>query len=190
MCLQMPTHLCFGVQVFDTLTQPNHCHNINHIQVVSSCKFLPFPLHTWCMKSSNQEKKGRLNPDRVLELKKKYGMQEQDAQQLAPHKVIPGNRPSNTLLLHKLDPHTLGYLTSIYEHSVYIQSVIWNINAFDQWGVELGKKLSAPIFDSLTASNTTTSFDSSTNNLVTICKAWQKTEPPRIGWKMRQHNKI
>ena len=111
--------------------------------------------------------------DQALSELLETGMQESDAQQLAPHKVIPGNRPSNTLLLHILDPHTLGFLTSIYEHSVYIQSVLWNINAFDQWGVELGKKLSAPIFDSLSANGTADDFDSSTNNLVTICKTWQ-----------------
>jgi glucose-6-phosphate isomerase len=112
--------------------------------------------------------------DQALSELLEAGMPEPEAQKLAPHKVIPGNRPSNTLLLHKLDPHTLGYLTSIYEHAVYIQSVLWNINAFDQWGVELGKKLSAPIFDSLTTNDTADDFDSSTNNLVSICKTWQK----------------
>ncbi len=103
------------------------------------------------------------------------GISKSDAQGLAKHKAIPGNRPSNTLLMHKLDPHNLGYLAAIYEHAVYVQSVIWNINAFDQWGVELGKELSSPLYESLISSEVTNEFDSSTNNLVTICKAWKNS---------------
>ena len=101
------------------------------------------------------------------------GMTEQAAGRLAPHKVIPGNRPSNTFLLHQLTPHNLGYLTALYEHSVYVQSVLWNINAFDQWGVELGKKLSGPIYTALTGNEPGDQFDASTNNLVAICRTWQ-----------------
>ena len=101
------------------------------------------------------------------------GMDEASANELAPHKVIAGNRPSNTFLLHELTPHTLGYLTALYEHSVYVQSVLWDINAFDQWGVELGKKLSTPIFNALTSNEAASEFDASTNNLVAICKTWQ-----------------
>lgn len=77
------------------------------------------------------------------------GMKPDDIAQLAPHKVIPGNRPSNTLLLEKLTPETLGALIALYEHKVYVESVIWNINAFDQWGVELGKKLSERVMSAL-----------------------------------------
>lgn len=62
-----------------------------------------------------------------------------------PFQVFQGNRPSNTLLLQKLDPTSLGALLALYEHKIFVQSVIWNINAFDQWGVELGKQLAAPI---------------------------------------------
>jgi glucose-6-phosphate isomerase len=101
------------------------------------------------------------------------GLSEQAATELAPHKVIPGNRPSNTFLLHELTPHTLGYLTALYEHCVYVQSVLWGINAFDQWGVELGKKLSTPIFKALTGSAASDEFDASTNNLIAICRTWQ-----------------
>jgi glucose-6-phosphate isomerase len=60
---------------------------------------------------------------------------------LIPHKVDPGSRPSTIVLFQKLDPATLGRLIALYEHSVFTQSVVWGINAFDQWGVELGKKL-------------------------------------------------
>jgi glucose-6-phosphate isomerase len=68
---------------------------------------------------------------------------------LLPHKVFPGNKPTNTLLFDKLDPHTLGMLIALYEHKVFVQSVVWNINPFDQWGVELGKQLAAKILPEL-----------------------------------------
>jgi len=64
---------------------------------------------------------------------------------LAPHRVFQGNRPSNSLLLERLTPDTLGRLVALYEHSVFTQGAIWNINSFDQWGVELGKKLANSI---------------------------------------------
>ncbi|MDY6828354.1 MAG: glucose-6-phosphate isomerase [Pseudomonadota bacterium] len=70
------------------------------------------------------------------------GVEAREAKRLAPHRAVPGNRPSNTLLLQQLDPANLGALLALYEHKVYVQSLIWNINAFDQWGVELGKALS------------------------------------------------
>ncbi|MBL4820806.1 MAG: glucose-6-phosphate isomerase, partial [Gammaproteobacteria bacterium] len=124
-----------------------------------------------CFSQSQALMEGKSEEQALKELIQE-GMAEVDASKLAPHKAIPGNRPSNTLLMHKLEPHTLGYLIALYEHSVYVQSVIWNINAFDQWGVELGKKLSSPLFESLTSKALVTEFDSSTNNLITICKTW------------------
>lgn len=69
------------------------------------------------------------------------GLSEAEADRLAPHRVFPGNRPSSTFAYRKLDPHTLGKLLAFYEHSVFVQGVVWNINSFDQWGVELGKEL-------------------------------------------------
>ena len=78
------------------------------------------------------------------------GMTEQQAAALAPHRVVPGNRPSTTLVLEQLDAHNLGALIALYEHKVFVQSVIWDINAFDQWGVEIGKQLSGPVFEALT----------------------------------------
>lgn len=69
--------------------------------------------------------------------------------QLAPHKVITGNRPSNIISIEQLTPATLGALIALYEHKVYVQGVLWDINSFDQWGVELGKQLSGPIFAAL-----------------------------------------
>jgi glucose-6-phosphate isomerase len=69
------------------------------------------------------------------------GLQGEALEAALPHRVFSGNRPSNTLLLPQLDPHHLGALLALYEHRTFVQSVIWNINAFDQWGVELGKKM-------------------------------------------------
>jgi glucose-6-phosphate isomerase len=69
------------------------------------------------------------------------GLDNAQIKTLAPHKVHPGNRPNSVLLFRRLDPATLGKLVALYEHKVYVESVIWDINAFDQWGVELGKKL-------------------------------------------------
>ncbi len=77
------------------------------------------------------------------------GYSDSEAAALAHHKVMPGNRPSNTLLLEKLTPRTLGALIALYEHKVFVQSVIWGINAFDQWGVELGKQLCTEIYPAL-----------------------------------------
>ena len=99
---------------------------------------------------------------------------------LAPHKVVPGNRPNNIITFEALTPATLGALVALYEHKVYVQSVIWHINAFDQWGVELGKQLSKPIFDALSADpvRLTLQRDSSTTKLVQqYLAAAKKTNP-------------
>jgi glucose-6-phosphate isomerase len=85
---------------------------------------------------------------------------------LVPHRVFEGNRPSNTLLADKLDPETLGKLVALYEHSVFVQGVIWNVNSFDQWGVELGKVLATRIADELEAEDVEFAHDSSTNTLI------------------------
>ena len=86
---------------------------------------------------------------------------------LAPHRVFEGNRPSNTILAKRLTPQTLGKLVALYEHSVFTQGVIWNINSFDQWGVELGKALAQRIIPELESqSEPKLSHDSSTNNLI------------------------
>jgi glucose-6-phosphate isomerase len=87
--------------------------------------------------------------------------------ELVPHRVFEGNRPTNTLLAKRLTPHTLGLLVALYEHSVYTQGVIWNIDSFDQWGVELGKVLANRIVPELTSeADPTLAHDSSTNSLI------------------------
>ncbi|MFT7374350.1 MAG: glucose-6-phosphate isomerase [Oleiphilaceae bacterium] len=94
------------------------------------------------------------------------GTHQDKAKKLAPHKVIAGNKPSNTLILEKTTPESIGALIALYEHKVFVQSVLWNINAFDQWGVELGKSLSSSLYQALEGSGTLQSFDSSTKGLL------------------------
>jgi glucose-6-phosphate isomerase len=86
---------------------------------------------------------------------------------LVPHRVFEGNRPSNTILAERLTPETLGKLVALYEHSVFTQGVIWNIDSFDQWGVELGKVLAQRIIPELESeAEPRLEYDSSTNNLI------------------------
>jgi glucose-6-phosphate isomerase len=93
---------------------------------------------------------------------------------LVPHRVFEGNRPSNTILADKLTPETLGKLVALYEHSVFTQGVIWNIDSFDQWGVELGKVLAQRIVPELESDvEPTLNHDSSTNNLI---RRYRKTK--------------
>jgi len=93
--------------------------------------------------------------------------EEGTAEWLVPHRVFEGNRPSNTILAEQLDPATLGKLVALYEHSVFVQGVIWNVNPFDQWGVELGKVLAKRIAPELEAeAEPQLTHDSSTNALI------------------------
>jgi glucose-6-phosphate isomerase len=86
---------------------------------------------------------------------------------LVPHRVFEGNRPSNTIMAERLTPETLGKLVALYEHSVFTQGVIWDIDSFDQWGVELGKVLAQRIIPELESpSEPALQHDSSTNNLI------------------------
>ena len=85
---------------------------------------------------------------------------------LAPHRTFPGNRPSNTLLLQVLTPASLGALIALYEHKVFVQGVIWGVNSFDQWGVELGKVLARAIQNELMTTPDVDAHDASTNGLI------------------------
>jgi glucose-6-phosphate isomerase len=90
---------------------------------------------------------------------------------LVPHKVFEGNRPTNSILFRRLDPATLGKLIALYEHKIFTQGVLWNINSFDQWGVELGKQLAKVILPQLADPEPVASHDSSTNGLINHMKA-------------------
>ena len=94
------------------------------------------------------------------------GLDEETLEALAPYKVFPGNHPTNMLLFDKLDPHTLGMLIALYEHKVFVQGVVWNINSFDQWGVEFGKQLAGKLLPELLAKHPVSSHDASTNGLI------------------------
>jgi glucose-6-phosphate isomerase len=94
--------------------------------------------------------------------------------ELATQKVFQGNKPTNSILFQKLTPRTLGRLIAIYEHKIFTQGVIWNINSFDQWGVELGKQLAKAILPELSTPGDIKSHDSSTNGLINHYKARRK----------------
>jgi len=98
------------------------------------------------------------------------GMDEAAVNELAPYKVFPGNRPSNSILFKQLTPHTLGSIIAMYEHKIFVQGVIWNIFSFDQWGVELGKVLAKKILPELEGKAPVLSHDSSTNGLINAFK--------------------
>ena len=106
------------------------------------------------------ELEGKMSPDMLEEL--------------VPHKIFEGNRPSISFLFQKLTPRTLGCLIAIYEMKIFTQGAIWNINSFDQWGVELGKQLAKAILPELSAPGEVTSHDSSTNGLINYYKANRK----------------
>jgi glucose-6-phosphate isomerase len=119
-----------------------------------------------CLAQSEAFMRGRTLDEAKTQLRQQ-GLSEGEAERLAPHKVFRGNRPSSTLLYRRLDPRTLGRLVALYEHKVFVQSVIWDINPFDQWGVELGKELAnrlAPIVENAKAS--TEELDASTAGLI------------------------
>jgi glucose-6-phosphate isomerase len=94
------------------------------------------------------------------------GVPEERIQIIAPHKVFEGNRPTSTFLFNKLTPRTLGRLIALYEHKIFVQGILWNVNSFDQWGVELGKQLASKILPELGVSQPVLSHDSSTNALI------------------------
>ena len=94
------------------------------------------------------------------------GLSDAAQEAMLPYKVFPGNHPTNTLLFDQLDPHTLGMLIALYEHKVFVQGVVWNINSFDQWGVEFGKQLAGKLLPELQAKQQVSSHDASTNGLI------------------------
>jgi glucose-6-phosphate isomerase len=111
--------------------------------------------------------------EEVEEELKKAGKSESQIKELAPFKVFDGNRPTNSILLKKVTPFSLGSLIALYEHKIFVQGIIWNIFSFDQWGVELGKQLAQKIQPELKADTEVTSHDSSTNGLINQYKSWR-----------------
>lgn len=119
--------------------------------------------------------KGKTQEEAAAELKK-ANMSEADIEKISPHKVFKGNRPSNSILLPKVTPFTLGALITTYEHKIFVQGSIWDINSFDQWGVELGKQLAKTIEAELQAPHDSTTHDDSTNNLINYIRRHHRIE--------------
>ena len=119
-----------------------------------------------CLSQGKVLMTGHAEADIIRELTN-AGMSDKDAKELAPHKVIRGNNPSNTIVMERITPETVGALIALYEHKIFCQGIIWQINSFDQWGVELGKVISEEIYqqmqhpDQINPQN-----DSSTNGLI------------------------
>ncbi len=117
--------------------------------------------------------KGKSYEEALGELLSK-GLDKDEAKDLAHHRVFFGNRPSNILLLEKISPSNIGVLVALYEHKVFVQGVIWDINSFDQWGVELGKELAVPILQELEGHKSNAYFDSSTKHLIELYKNYNQ----------------
>ncbi len=100
----------------------------------------------------------------------KAGKSEEEIEKIAPHRVFEGNRPTNSILVKKINPYTLGSLIAMYEHKIFVQGVIWDIFSFDQWGVELGKVLANGILPELEGDEEVSSHDASTNGLINAYK--------------------
>ncbi|WP_346236988.1 glucose-6-phosphate isomerase [Niabella insulamsoli] len=118
-----------------------------------------------------------MNGKNLAEVKaelKHQGMDKAAINKLAPFKVFEGNRPTNSFLIKKITPFTLGQLIAFYEHKIFVQGILFNIFSFDQWGVELGKQLANKILPELESDAAVTSHDSSTNSLINLFKKMRK----------------
>ncbi|MDR1720968.1 MAG: glucose-6-phosphate isomerase [Endomicrobium sp.] len=115
-----------------------------------------------------------LTEDEVIKNLEKTGVSPADIELLSPHKTFEGNRPTNSILIDKLTPRTLGALVALYEHKIFTQGIMWRVNSFDQWGVELGKALANVILPELKGEKTCDKHDSSTRSLIEIFKSGRK----------------
>lgn len=104
--------------------------------------------------------------NQVIEELRQQGLGEAEIKKLLPYKIFPGNRPTNTFLFYTLNPKTLGSLIALYEHKIFVQGIIWNLNSFDQWGVELGKVLATNILHEINRGEVISEHDCSTNGLI------------------------
>ena len=111
------------------------------------------------------------NSDEVIKELKAENLSDDKIEKLQHHIIFKGNKPTNSILIKKLTPYNLGSLIAMYEHKVFVQGVIWNINSFDQWGVELGKQLAKKILKELNTKDSELNHDSSTVGLINFCKA-------------------
>jgi glucose-6-phosphate isomerase len=112
--------------------------------------------------------------EEVIEQLRKSGKTEEEIEALTPYKIFSGNRPTNSFLLKKITPRSLGTLIAFYEHKIFVQGIIWNICSFDQWGVELGKELAGKIVPELESAHEIHNHDSSTNGLINQYKRFRE----------------
>ena len=143
---------------FIAVLRPGHQFDKHHALVLANCF-----AQSEAMMSGKDSQKAR--EEMIAQ-----GVPVEQADSLCRQKQFDGNRPSNTIVMNMLCPETLGALMALYEHKVFVQGVIWNINSFDQWGVELGKKLATRIHSELTE-GTSFQHDSSTSGLIALAKA-------------------
>ncbi|RLA38874.1 MAG: glucose-6-phosphate isomerase [Gammaproteobacteria bacterium] len=158
-CHQLLLQGIGAVPVDFVATTKAHCEPLQHQYLLANC-----------LAQSRALMLGKTYQQALVETRAS-GLNEDEAAKLATHKAIPGNRGSNTLLLEEFNPQTLGALLAFYEHSVYVQSVIWQINAFDQWAVELGKTMSTAVFEALTQPTSDIELDSSSQALIDHLRA-------------------
>ena len=140
---------------------PMHSHNPvgrHHLVLIANC-----------LAQTEALMQGR-NMEETAESLKEENLSLEQQERLLPHKTFPGNRPSKTLLINKLTPKALGSLVALYEHKIFVQGIIWKINSFDQWGVELGKQLANVIEKELADDEKASQHDASTNGLINYCK--------------------
>jgi glucose-6-phosphate isomerase len=123
-----------------------------------------------CFAQSEAFMRGKTE-DEVRSEMRAQKLSDEKIESLLPHRVFPGNRPSNTILMDRLAPATLGALIALYEHKVFVQGAVWGINSFDQWGVELGKVLAKNIESELTGTPHPDAHDSSTSGLIARARA-------------------
>ena len=122
-----------------------------------------------CMAQMEALMRGKTADEAQAEMKAQ-GLSAREIKRLLPHKLFPGNRPSNMLLLKRLDPYTLGALLAAYEHKTFVEGMLWDINPFDQWGVEYGKQLAKIVEKDLAAAAPSSNHDCSTNGLINAYK--------------------
>lgn len=113
---------------------------------------------------------GKTKDEARAELEKQ-GLSSEALEKLLPHKIFEGNRPTTSILFDKLTPNTLGKLIALYEHKIFVQGIIWDINSYDQWGVEYGKQIASQILPQLVNDEIVTNYDSSTNGLINYTKS-------------------
>ncbi|HWQ37787.1 MAG TPA: glucose-6-phosphate isomerase [Burkholderiales bacterium] len=127
-----------------------------------------------CLAQTEALLRGKTTEEALAEVRAQ-GLEGEEAARLAAHRTFPGNRPSNTIVLPRIDPRSVGALVALYEHKVFVQGALWNINSFDQWGVELGKQLAAGVLRDLRAGSASAAHDPSTRALIDRIIAMRRT---------------